>query len=57
MKTHREVEEAADRLRSFASGLTSGSKDPEQVASRLRSLADDLEDLAKKLKRAAQGQE
>jgi hypothetical protein len=45
--------DAAADIRSLAGDLTSDSLDPGAVASRLRMLASDLEDLARKLKRAA----
>lgn len=53
MSVHRDIEEAADSLRALAGRLLSGSQDPEQAARKMRQDADELEDLARKVKRAA----
>lgn len=53
MSVHRDIEDAADHLRALANRLRSGSSDPEQTARHMRQVADELEDLARKVKRAA----
>ena len=53
MSVARNIEEVAEDLRSLASRLRRNPGDPDKAARQIVSLADDLDDLARKVKRLA----
>ena len=53
MSIHGDIEDVADSLRTLANQLHSGSVDPENAAHRMNQTAEELDYLARKLKRAA----
>ena len=53
MSVARDIEQVADNLRSLASQLRRDPEDPDRAALEIVSLANDLDDLARKVKRLA----
>ena len=53
MRAAGDIEDAAEKLRSLANRLRSGSTDPDQAAAQMRRVANELDDLVRRVKRLA----